>query len=187
MLWRRELSIPASRFPFALAAVCCVVAVTSAVALSRPLRSRVVRAVHGSRARVGALWGGSLAFALLHAAVLIAAVRALDVALPAGQVLLAYLVASGAAALLPTPGGLGSLDAALALTAAGASGSMSVSAVLGYRPPGCRWCPACWCWGCWPGVRCSEPDRCRQRDAHRGRRTLAGSGGSMAVSLPWWG
>ncbi|ELP65768.1 lysylphosphatidylglycerol synthase domain-containing protein [Streptomyces turgidiscabies] len=133
-----HLSIPVLRVPFVLAAV-------AGVAFSKPLRSRLlvalarvrtdVRAVHGSRARACALWGGSLAFALLHAAVVIAVVRALDVALPAGQVLLAYLVASGAAALLPTPGGLGSLDAALAfaLTAAGAPGSVAVSAVFGYR------------------------------------------------------
>ena len=48
---------------------------------------------------------------------------------------MAYLVASGAAALLPTPGGLGSLDAALALalTAAGAPGQTAISAVIGYR------------------------------------------------------
>ncbi|WP_086809225.1 lysylphosphatidylglycerol synthase domain-containing protein [Streptomyces reticuliscabiei] len=140
-----HLSIPVLRVPFVLAAVCGVVAAVAGVAFSKPLRSRLlvaldrvrtdVRAVHGSRARACALWGGSLAFALLHAAVVIAVVRALDVALPAGQVLLAYLVASGAAALLPTPGGLGSLDAALAfaLTAAGAPGSVAVSAVFGYR------------------------------------------------------
>ncbi|MDH6624698.1 uncharacterized membrane protein YbhN (UPF0104 family) [Streptomyces sp. LBL] len=62
-------------------------------------------------------------------------VRALDVTVPAGHVLLAYLLASGAAALLPTPGGLGSLDAALVLTltAAGAPPAAALSAVFGYR------------------------------------------------------
>jgi uncharacterized membrane protein YbhN (UPF0104 family) len=81
------------------------------------------------------LWGGSLGFALLHAAVLTAVVRALDVPVPAGHVLLAYLLASGAAVLLPTPGGLGSLDAALVLTltAAGVPGAAALSAVFGYR------------------------------------------------------
>ncbi|MYW20381.1 TIGR00374 family protein, partial [Streptomyces sp. SID2955] len=51
------------------------------------------------------------------------------------QVALLYLAASSAAALLPTPGGLGSLDAALAfaLTAAGTPGAGAASAVLGYR------------------------------------------------------
>ena len=45
------------------------------------------------------------------------------------------VTASSAAALLPTPGGLGSLDAALALalTAGGAPGVAAASAVLGYR------------------------------------------------------
>ncbi|MFJ4789940.1 YbhN family protein [Streptomyces sp. NPDC088794] len=117
----------------------------TAVAICRPLRrgtgraaSRVLadlRAVHGRRARVCALWGGSLGFALVHAGVLIAVVRALDVSVPAGHVLLAYLLASGAALLLPTPGGLGSLDAALVLTltAAGAPGAAALSAVFGYR------------------------------------------------------
>ncbi|GAA3851187.1 lysylphosphatidylglycerol synthase domain-containing protein [Streptomyces coacervatus] len=94
-----------------------------------------VRAVHENPRRAAALWGGSLAFAALHTGVVIAVVHALDVPLPAGRVALAYLAASSAAVLLPTPGGLGSLDAALAwaLTTAGAPGSASVSAVLGYR------------------------------------------------------
>lgn len=94
-----------------------------------------VRAVHENPRRAAALWGGSLAFAALHTAVVIAVVHALDVPLPAGRIALAYLAASSAAVLLPTPGGLGSLDAALAwaLTTAGTPASVSVSAVLGYR------------------------------------------------------
>ncbi|WUB60995.1 lysylphosphatidylglycerol synthase domain-containing protein [Streptomyces sp. NBC_00582] len=128
-----------------LSAVGCVAAVAAAVALSRTARRGVgraagrvladVRAVHVRRARACALWGGSLGFALLHAAVLIAVVRALDVPVPAAHVLLAYLVASGAAVLLPTPGGLGSLDAALVLTltATGVPGAAALSAVFGYR------------------------------------------------------
>ncbi|WP_234341764.1 lysylphosphatidylglycerol synthase domain-containing protein [Streptomyces sp. NRRL S-646] len=94
-----------------------------------------VRAVHENPRRAVALWGGSLAFAALHTAVVVAVVHALDVPLPAGRIALAYLAASSAAVLLPTPGGLGSLDAALAwaLTTAGAPGSASVSVVLGYR------------------------------------------------------
>ncbi|MFY4720872.1 lysylphosphatidylglycerol synthase domain-containing protein [Streptomyces sp. LaBMicrA B280] len=94
-----------------------------------------VRDVHRHRARACALWGGSVAFALLHAGVVVAVVHAIGVGLPVGRVVMAYLVASGAAALLPTPGGLGSLDAALALalTAAGAPGPAAVSTVLGYR------------------------------------------------------
>lgn len=116
-------------------------AVVLAVAISGRLRRMVgraladVRDVHRSPARAGALWGGSVAFALLHAGVIVAVVHAIGLGLPASRVVMAYLVASGAAALLPTPGGLGSLDAALALalTAAGAPGPAAVSAVLGYR------------------------------------------------------
>ncbi|MFJ9711004.1 lysylphosphatidylglycerol synthase domain-containing protein [Streptomyces sp. NPDC101234] len=116
-------------------------AVALVVAVSGRLRREVSRAfvdvrdVHRSRARACALWGGSVAFALLHAAVVVAMVHAIGLGLPASRVVMAYLVASGAAALLPTPGGLGSLDAALALalTAAGAPGPAAVSTVLGYR------------------------------------------------------
>ncbi|MFG3296810.1 YbhN family protein [Streptomyces sp. NPDC048179] len=116
-------------------------AVGLAVAISRRLRRAVgrafadVREVHRSRARACALWGGSVAFALLHAGVVVAVVHAIGLGLPTSRVVMAYLVASGAAALLPTPGGLGSLDTvlALALTAAGAPGPDAVSTVLGYR------------------------------------------------------
>ncbi|MFF6993184.1 lysylphosphatidylglycerol synthase domain-containing protein [Streptomyces sp. NPDC010273] len=116
-------------------------ALVLAVALSRRLRRAAaqaladVRDVHRSRARACALWGGSVAFALLHAGVVVAVVHALGLALPTSHVVMAYLVASGAAALLPTPGGLGSLDAALALalTSAGAPGQTAIAVVLGYR------------------------------------------------------
>ncbi|MFG3046388.1 lysylphosphatidylglycerol synthase domain-containing protein [Streptomyces sp. NPDC048241] len=94
-----------------------------------------VRAVHARPARAVALWGGSLAFAALHCGVLVAVARAVALPLPAPEVALLYLAASGAAALLPTPGGLGSLDAALvlALTTSGAPAATAASAVLGYR------------------------------------------------------
>ncbi|MFF7355906.1 MULTISPECIES: lysylphosphatidylglycerol synthase domain-containing protein [Streptomyces] len=94
-----------------------------------------IRALHLRPVRAAALWGGSLAFAALHCLVLVAVVRAVALPLPPPQVALLYLAASSAAALLPTPGGLGSLDAALALalTVAGAPGAAAASAVLGYR------------------------------------------------------
>jgi uncharacterized membrane protein YbhN (UPF0104 family) len=47
--------------------------------------------------------------------VLIAVTRAVALPLSPGRVALVHLAADTAAALLPTPGGLGSLDAALAL------------------------------------------------------------------------
>ncbi|MEU2776334.1 lysylphosphatidylglycerol synthase domain-containing protein [Streptomyces sp. NPDC007162] len=94
-----------------------------------------IRAVHAHPARAAALWGGSLAFAALHSLVLIAVTQAIELPLSPARVMLLYLAASGAAALLPTPGGLGSLDAALALalTASGAPAAAATSAVLGYR------------------------------------------------------
>lgn len=112
-----------------------------AVAVSGRLRRAAarfladVRDVHRSPARACALWGGSVAFALLHAGVVVAVLHALGLGLPTGRVVMAYLIASGAAAMLPTPGGLGSLDAALALalTASGAPQQTALAAVLGYR------------------------------------------------------
>ncbi|MGV9273116.1 lysylphosphatidylglycerol synthase transmembrane domain-containing protein [Streptomyces griseosporeus] len=128
--------------PGAAAAVGAALAVGAAVALTRT-RCRAllaavladIRSVHARPARAAALWGGSLGFALLHAAVLVAVTRAVGLPLPPGLVTLLYLAASAAAALLPTPGGLGSLDAALALalTTAGAPATAAASAVLGYR------------------------------------------------------
>jgi uncharacterized membrane protein YbhN (UPF0104 family) len=134
----------ALRFPHVSAtawAVTVAVLATAVVLLSGPLRRALgavladIRAVHELPARAAALWGGSLAFASLHAAVLIAVTQAIELPLPPAPVALAYLAASSAAVLLPTPGGLGSLDAALALalTLAGAPGSAAASAVLGYR------------------------------------------------------
>lgn len=122
-------------------AVAVKAVVAAVVLLSRPLRRAVrtvpadVRAVHEVPARASALWGGSLAFTSLHAAVVMATTQALDLPLPPARVALAFLAASSAAVLLPTPGGLGSLDAALAfaLTLAGAPGGAAASVVLGYR------------------------------------------------------
>lgn len=94
-----------------------------------------VAAVHARPARAAALWGGSLAFVTLHCLVLIAVTRAVALPLPPARIALLYVAASSVAALLPTPGGLGSLDAVLglALTAAGAPAAAAASAVLGYR------------------------------------------------------
>ncbi|MFE5890927.1 YbhN family protein [Streptomyces sp. NPDC056462] len=123
----------------------CAAVAAAIVLLSGPLRLRCRRApaaawayvvaVHARPVRAAALWGGSLAFVILHCAVLIAVSSAVELPLPPARVALLYLAASTAAALLPTPGGIGSLDAvlALALTAAGAPATVAASAVLGYR------------------------------------------------------
>jgi uncharacterized membrane protein YbhN (UPF0104 family) len=94
-----------------------------------------VREVHRRRARATALWGGALAFPAMHAAVVVTVARAVHMPVPASGVAVAYLCASTAAGWLPTPAGLGSLDAALvlALVTAGAGGVDATSTVLGYR------------------------------------------------------
>lgn len=94
-----------------------------------------VRDIHRRPARIVALWGGALAFPAMHGLVVVAVVRAVHAPVPSGGVMVAYLCASTAAGWLPTPAGLGSLDAALALAlvTAGAGGVAATSAVLGYR------------------------------------------------------
>ena len=94
-----------------------------------------IRAVHVRPQRAAALWGGSLAFAALNCLVLICVTQAVELPLSPARVALLYLAASSAAALLPTPGGIGSLDAALVfvLTASGTTASAAASVVLGYR------------------------------------------------------
>ncbi|MYV57180.1 lysylphosphatidylglycerol synthase domain-containing protein, partial [Streptomyces sp. SID3212] len=69
------------------------------------------------------------------AAGLVTVALALHVPVPAMHVAIAYLAASVAAAAVPTPGGIGSVDAALvvALVTAGASVAVATSAVLGFR------------------------------------------------------
>lgn len=116
-----------------------------ALAAIRPLRRSIraflgtalanARSVHARPARALALWGGSLAFPALQAAGLVTVALALDMQVPVVHVAIAYLAASIAAAAVPTPGGIGSVDAALvvALVAAGASVTAAGSAVLGYR------------------------------------------------------
>ncbi|WP_345656518.1 lysylphosphatidylglycerol synthase transmembrane domain-containing protein [Streptomyces siamensis] len=134
---RLSARVPCVLFLLPTAATAVALAFAASGRLRRAVRQVLadVRDVHRHRTRAWALWGGSIAFALMHAAVVVAMVRALGLGLPTRHVVMAYLVASGAAALLPTPGGLGSLDTALALvlTAAGAPGQAAVSAVLGYR------------------------------------------------------
>ncbi|MFI1535463.1 YbhN family protein [Streptomyces anandii] len=130
-----------------VAAVAALLAAAAVLALvvAGPLRSRCacalatvaadIRAVHARPNRAAALWGGSLAFAAAHSLVLIAVTQAVELPLSPARVALLYLAASSAAALLPTPGGLGSLDAALAfaLTTSGSPAATAASAVLGYR------------------------------------------------------
>ncbi|ABD09562.1 hypothetical protein ThrDRAFT_00652 [Frankia casuarinae] len=88
-----------------------------------------------SPSRAALLWGGSAAIPMLHAATLWAIMRALHLPLGVGAVFAIYFAASAASALVPSPGGFGSLDAALtaAIMAAGQSAAIALAAVLGYR------------------------------------------------------
>ncbi len=125
----------------------CVVLVTAAGALAgvRRLRTAVLtflrtalgeaRSVHMRPSRALALWGGSLAFPALQAAGLAAVGTALGLPVPAWHMALAYLAATVAVALIPTPGGIGSVDAALivALVAVGGPVVVATAVVLAFR------------------------------------------------------
>ncbi|WP_262698320.1 MULTISPECIES: lysylphosphatidylglycerol synthase transmembrane domain-containing protein [Streptomyces] len=114
-------------------------------ALIRPVRRLVVtflrtaladaRSLHMRPSRALALWGGSLAFPLLQATGLVAVALALELEVRPAHVMLAYLAATAVAAVVPAPGGIGSVDAALviALVAAGAPVESATSTVLAYR------------------------------------------------------
>ncbi|MEU7360387.1 MULTISPECIES: lysylphosphatidylglycerol synthase transmembrane domain-containing protein [Streptomyces] len=131
--------------PLLLGAVGLVVVAGAVTALVRPLRTRVsafardaldeARSVHTRPARALALWGGSLAFPALQATGLAAVGQALRLPVPPAHMVLAYLAATVAVALVPTPGGLGSVEAALivALVAVGGPAAVATAVVLAYR------------------------------------------------------
>ncbi|CAL9590423.1 hypothetical protein SUDANB58_05223 [Streptomyces sp. enrichment culture] len=131
--------------PLAPAAGALLLAAAAALALVRRLRTAALsflrtalgeaRAVHTRPARALALWGGALAFPALQAAGLVLVGRALGLPVPAAHTALAYLAATVAVALVPTPGGLGSVEAALvpALVAVGGPAAVATAVVLAYR------------------------------------------------------
>ncbi|OQR62445.1 hypothetical protein B6E66_19365 [Streptomyces maremycinicus] len=122
-----------------------VLVVAGVLALVRRLRAAVcsflrtalgeARSVHSRPSRALALWGGSLAFPVLQAAGLAATGRALGLPVPVAHMAVAYLAATVAVALVPAPGGIGSVEAALivALVAAGGPVAVATAVVLGYR------------------------------------------------------
>ncbi|MET9730961.1 lysylphosphatidylglycerol synthase transmembrane domain-containing protein [Streptomyces sp. NPDC006458] len=121
------------------------VAVVAVVLLVRRLREPGLRflrtalgearSVHTRPARALALWGGSFAFPVLQAAGLVAVGMALELPVPPAHMVIAYLAATVAVALIPTPGGIGSVEAALivALVAAGGPVAVATAVVLAYR------------------------------------------------------
>lgn len=94
-----------------------------------------LRSVHSRPTRALALWGGSLAFPALQAAGLVLVGLSLGLPVPPVHMAVAYLAATVAVAVVPTPGGIGSVEAALvvALVAAGAPAAVATAVVLAYR------------------------------------------------------
>ncbi|WP_269253787.1 lysylphosphatidylglycerol synthase transmembrane domain-containing protein [Streptomyces sp. Qhu-G9] len=127
----------------ALGAVVCV-AVTVLLLVGRVravvstfLRTALgeARSVHRRPVRALALWGGSFSFPVCQAAGFVAVGQALGLPVPPLHMALAYLAATVAVALVPTPGGIGSVEAALivALVAAGGPAAVATAVVLAYR------------------------------------------------------
>lgn len=85
--------------------------------------------------RAGLLWTGSIAIPILQILTLLAILHSLDMSAPVAGVALAFLGATTAAALIPTPGGFGSFDVTLlaTLAAAGVTTGSAIGAVIGYR------------------------------------------------------
>ncbi|MFI6874446.1 YbhN family protein [Streptomyces sp. NPDC050400] len=138
--------LPAERGVLALFLLVTVGAVGAALLWCvRPLRAFVqdllstaltdARALHTRPARALALWCGAVGFPALQAAVMVAVARALQLPVPALDVALAYLAATVVAGIVPTPGGIGSVEAALllALVGVGSPVTEATAAVLGFR------------------------------------------------------
>lgn len=106
-------------------------------AVRAQLRSAATQwAVVGRRPRRALqLWTGSAAVPVLHALTLACIVRALGAPLGVGAVFGVYFLASTVSAAVPSPGGFGSLDAAMivALTADGLATTVAIAAVVAYR------------------------------------------------------
>lgn len=131
--------------PLLLIIGAAAIVIVAVFALVRRLRSAVfsflrtaldeARSVHTRPSRALALWGGSLAFPALQASGLVLVGLALGLDVPPAHMALAYLAATVAVALVPTPGGLGSVEAALivALVAAGGPVAVATAVVLAYR------------------------------------------------------
>jgi len=79
--------------------------------------------------------GGALLLSLAYILCLAACVAAFGRPVPIASIGVVYLTGSAIGSILPTPGGLGGVEAALTagLTAAGVPGAVAVSAVLLFR------------------------------------------------------
>jgi undecaprenyl-diphosphatase len=85
--------------------------------------------------RAAALFGGAAGVTTCHALALVASVQAFSIHVPVFSILAVFLAGGAVAAVAPTPGGLGALEAALVagLVHIGAPGAPAVAAVLTSR------------------------------------------------------
>ncbi|WP_243761884.1 YbhN family protein [Streptomyces sp. YIM 98790] len=143
---RPGAALPAGRGLLMTVLVLAALALVLTVLLTvRPLRGALrgflrtaltdARALHARPARTAALWGGALAFPALQAGVLVTVALALNAPPSCLHVAIAYLAACAAAGFIPTPGGLGSVDAALVVTlvAVGTPVATATAVVIGFR------------------------------------------------------
>lgn len=131
---------------FVLAGLVAVVAAVAALPAGRRLvRARVAPTInqvlpqllqmaqHPRKLAQGI--GGTLLLSAAYIGCLSICVRALGGSVPIASITVVYLTGSAIGSLVPTPGGLGAVEAALSagLTAAGLPGAAAVSSVLLYR------------------------------------------------------
>ncbi len=92
--------------------------------------------------------GGTLLLSLCYIACLATCVAAFSRSVPFAKVAVVYLTGSAIGSIIPTPGGLGAVEAALTagLTAAGVPGAVAASAVLLFRLL-TFWLPVPFGWG----------------------------------------
>jgi uncharacterized membrane protein YbhN (UPF0104 family) len=145
------LSLPSiGQSGVALTVGAVVVATVAAAALSLPgVRRRLrhaydvalstgrdgMRELSRRPERLVQLFLGSLAVTACHVLTLYAVLHALGAGIALPSVASAYLLATSAAAFLPSPGGAGGLEAAFGITliGLGVPAAITVAAVLGYR------------------------------------------------------
>jgi len=142
---RNPIKLPAVAY-FVIAGLVAIAAAAAALPAGRRLlRARVAPTInqvlpqllqiaqHPRKLAEGI--GGALLLSAAYIGCLAVCVKALGGSIPIASVAVVYLTGSAIGSLVPTPGGLGAIEAALSagLTAAGMPGAAAVSAVLLYR------------------------------------------------------
>jgi uncharacterized protein (TIRG00374 family) len=142
---RNPIKLPAVAY-FVIAGLIAIAAAAAALPAGRRLlRARVAPTInqvlpqllqiaqHPRKLAEGI--GGALLLSAAYIGCLAVCVRSLGGSIPIASIAVVYLTGSALGSLVPTPGGLGAVEAALSagLTAAGMPGAAAVSAVLLYR------------------------------------------------------